>query len=615
MGLNSIPVTVTAEDGVTTLTYLVEITRLPEQLPFTSAEAPALRADGFSTGGVEAPLQLAFHPQVGSALVLVENTSLEPIHGEFSNLTQGQRITLEFEGVAYDFIVNYYGGSGNDLVLHWADTFAAAWGLNSHGQLGKGDTRDAASPVYVHLTANVLAGKTLMDASAGYLHSLALCHDGTMASWGYNTQGQLGLGHRDHVHLPTLIPTGGDLQGKRIIAIAAGAYHNLALASDGSLFAWGMNQHGQLGTGDRETRPSPTLVEAVGALAGKRIMAIAAGSYHSLALCSDGSVVAWGYNDEGQLGDGSTQTPILPVAVDLGGKQITHMAAGQYHSLALATDGTLRAWGWNGRGQLGDGSTTDQHRPVTISLPGGLAGKPIAALLGGGMHSLLRFADGTLAGWGDNSRGQLIPAGAPRYPTPQALPGSALSLSAGSHHSLALHSASSLRSWGDPRVAIEDADPAALQASSRWIAAASGPAAFHNIAIVALPSQVGVPGESAAGETAGTGFAGWLQNHFPQGAPADAKAHLPHYAFGLDPHTPDLSRLPRPKWENQHLTLRFATPQHAEGLRIAAEWSPDLRPDSWQELPNLGPAGEHHYQAPPSPTGRAFLRLKIEPGR
>ena len=141
-----------------------------------------------------------------------------------------------------------------------------------------------------------------------------------------------------------------------VIALAAGSWHNLALKSDGTVWAWGDNGSGQLGDGSTTDRSTPVQVSG-------RVIAIAAGSYHSLALKSDGAIWAWGSNGSGQLGDGSTSyynsTPV-PVS---GLSGVIALAAGSSHTLALKSDGTVWAWGSNYDGQLGDGSTRLTARP------------------------------------------------------------------------------------------------------------------------------------------------------------------------------------------------------------------------------------------------------------
>lgn len=178
--------------------------------------------------------------------------------------------------------------------------------------------------------------------------------------------------------------------------VAAGDYHSLALKSDGTVWAWGYNVCGQLGDGTTTSKTTPVQVFGL-----TGITAIAGGGYHSLALKSDGTVWAWGDNGYGQLGDGTITQRIAPVQV-YGLTGITTIAAGNCHSLALKSNGTVWAWGWNGYGQLGDGTTTDKITPVQVSCLTG-----ITTIAAGGISSLALKSDGTVWAWGDNYFGQL----------------------------------------------------------------------------------------------------------------------------------------------------------------------------------------------------------------
>ena len=128
-----------------------------------------------------------------------------------------------------------------------------------------------------------------------------------MTAWGYNAYGQLGNGSADGSDVPVAVDQSGVLAGKTVVALAAGAFHNLVLCADGTIAAWGFNNHGQLGTGDTANAHVPVLVDPVGTLAGKQVVQVAAAKYHSLALGADGTVVAWGFNDDGELGTGDTE--------------------------------------------------------------------------------------------------------------------------------------------------------------------------------------------------------------------------------------------------------------------------------------------------------------------
>ena len=290
-----------------------------------------------------------------------------------------------------------------------------AWGYNGAGQLGDNTTTDrhVAVEVVGARGSGHLTGITAIAAQE--LDSLALRSDGTVWAWGYNGDGELGDNTTTDRHVPVEVVGArgsGHLTG--IIAIAAGYERSVALKSDGTVWAWGYNGAGQLGDNTTTDRHVP--VEVVGAggsghLTG--ITAIAAGYVYSVALKSNGTLWAWGYNGFGQLGDNTTTDRHVPVeVVGAGGSGhltgITAIAAGAEHSLALRSDGTVRAWGYNGDGQLGDNTTTDRHVPVEVVGAGGsghLTG--IIAVAAGYAHSVALKSNGTVWAWGYNGYGQL----------------------------------------------------------------------------------------------------------------------------------------------------------------------------------------------------------------
>src|SRR4051794_34884668 len=176
------------------------------------------------------------------------------------------------------------------------------------------------------------------------------------------------------------------------VAIAAGCAHSLALKSDGTVWAWGNNWWGQVGDGTT-TSPRTTPLR-VSALSG--VVAIAAGCHHSLALKSDGTVWAWGYNSFGQLGDATNTNRFTPVRVS-GVDQVKVIAGGWWYSLAGKSDGTARAWGDNSGGQLGDGTAITKATPVPVV---GLTGA--VRIFGGNTHTLAIGAS-TLGPIGDGA--------------------------------------------------------------------------------------------------------------------------------------------------------------------------------------------------------------------
>lgn len=224
--------------------------------------------------------------------------------------------------------------------------------------------------------------------------------------------------------------------------VSAGEYHSLALKGDGTVWAWGSNSNGQLGDGvpTGATSGSPVSVSTL-----SDVTAIASGYNHSLALKSDGTVWAWGSNSYGQLGDGSTTDSNTPVQVS-GLTDITAIAGGENYSLALKSDGTVWAWGSNGYGQVGDGSYTDKSTPGQILNFGG-----VTAIACGGTHSLALKSDGTVWVWGHNDYGQLGDGTTTDSNSPKQV--SSLSdvsaVAGGAYHSIALKSDGTVWAWGD----------------------------------------------------------------------------------------------------------------------------------------------------------------------
>ena len=142
-----------------------------------------------------------------------------------------------------------------------------------------------------------------------------------------------------------------------------GPDHVLAVKNDGTVWAWGYNGYGQLGDGTTTEQNLPVQVPG---LSGVITWARAAAAHHSLAVKGDGTLWAWGYNENGQLGDGTTTRRPSPVQVGAS-PGVVAASAGNYHTLALKGDGTVWAWGFNGYGQVGDGTTTERHTPVQVS--------------------------------------------------------------------------------------------------------------------------------------------------------------------------------------------------------------------------------------------------------
>ena len=181
---------------------------------------------------------------------------------------------------------------------------------------------------------------------------------GQLWAWGYNSSGQLG----DNTTISKISPV--QVDGNTWVEIAAGAFHSLARKSDGTLWAWGNNSYGQLGNNTNLIDGTTTRINSPLQIAGNTWAEIAAGDFHSLARKNDGTLWAWGRNDFGQLGDNTTIDRSLPMQIN--GNTWAKIASGANHSLAIKNDGTLWAWGQNNYGQLGDNTTISKTSPVQV---------------------------------------------------------------------------------------------------------------------------------------------------------------------------------------------------------------------------------------------------------
>lgn len=316
-----------------------------------------------------------------------------------------------------------------------------AWGNNETGQLGNGTTSNALSPTPME----VPAGISFTQIAAGYLHSLALDSNGELYAWGNNSSGELGNGSTDQSVVPTRVETPS---GVTFTQAAAGLFTSLALSTDGTIYAWGANDSGQLGNGTTDSSLVPTPIAAPN---GVTFTSLASGFSHSLALGNDGILYAWGSNIYGQLGDETTVNALVPVPVKApAGVSFVKLQASNFSSLAMGNDGTLYGWGNNSSGQLGNGSSIpSSHVPSAVDTPAGVAFTDFSI---GGTQSLALADNGTFYAWGDNSRGQLgNNSNTPSLvPIPIDLPTGMdfTQIKAGLVHSLALSPNGAIYSWG-----------------------------------------------------------------------------------------------------------------------------------------------------------------------
>lgn len=334
--------------------------------------------------------------------------------GSFGSQTTPQTVS------GFNDITGFGGGFLHSVALRSNGTVATA-GNDQYGQLGDGTIGGGSRTTFgavINLT-NITA------VSGGYQHSLALRPDGTVWAWGSNFNGELGNGANADRATPVQVGAGIAAFNTHVVAVSAGSYHNLALTDDGKVWAWGYNGYGELGDGTTTKRNVPVQVKAVaGGAQLSNVEQISAGEYHSVALKSDGTALVWGYNGDGEVGNGTTnptgcqcvQYPAQTTATLMG--TVVQISAGQYHTVAVNTLGDVYAWGDGSVGEIGDGTTTNRSMPVQVGV--GVAGfnNIVRVEAHDASHTIARRRDGTLFVWGYNVAGQISNGTATDQTTP-----------------------------------------------------------------------------------------------------------------------------------------------------------------------------------------------------
>ncbi|MDP1884342.1 MAG: hypothetical protein Q8L10_03145 [Candidatus Moranbacteria bacterium] len=296
------------------------------------------------------------------------------------------------------------------------DGTAYCWGYNAYGQTGNGTTTVKYTPVQVKGVGGVGTLTDVAQIAAGNNHTCAAKTDGTAYCWGYDGYGQIGDNTITTRRTTPVQVLGVDGVGtlSDVSRIAGGAYHTCALKTDGTIFCWGGNESGQLGI-NSTTANVLTPIQTLG-IGGAGVLSdadrIAVGFAHTCVVKTDNSVLCWGNNSNGQLGDGSDVNRLVPVQVSgIGGEglltDINQIIAGNYNTCALDNNGLAYCWGYNNYGQVGDGTTDDTFFPVQIVGENGVGNlTEVSRLAAGSFHTCAVKTDGSLYCWGHSGYGE-----------------------------------------------------------------------------------------------------------------------------------------------------------------------------------------------------------------
>ena len=316
-----------------------------------------------------------------------------------------------------------------------ADGTPKCWGENGSGQLGDGSNTDSNVPVPV---VGLASSATAIDL--GHFHSCAVTTAGAAMCWGYNIQGELG----NDSSVNSNVPVGVTGLTSGVAAIAVGDSHTCALSTTGGVSCWGYNLQGQLGNGSNLNSDVPVPVS--GLTTG--VAAISAGGAHSCALTTSGGVMCWGRNTFGQLGDGSTTDSPVPVSVSGMSSGVLAIAAGGGHTCAITGGGVVQCWGFGGWGQLGDTTFADHPTPAPVA--DSVNQVTATAIAAGGSHSCAVGPGGEAWCWGNNDYGQLGDKSRSRRGFPVKVSGAVdlVAISAGQDHTCAVTSSGNAECWG-----------------------------------------------------------------------------------------------------------------------------------------------------------------------
>jgi uncharacterized repeat protein (TIGR02543 family) len=334
--------------------------------------------------------------------------------GTTTNKLEPIEITNRFNLVAGETITSVSLGSNfSSLITSYGRVFT--WGSNEFGQLGNGTETSRFTPTEITAQFNLAVGETIYSMSLSREQSSAVTSNGRILVWGYNVFGQLGDGTYVNKNMPTETTNIFNLAiGETITNVSLSGFHGLATTSENRVFTWGNNEGGALGDGTTEDTNTPIdITNQFNLVVGETITNITLGLFHSSVVTSRGRIFTWGDNRDGQLGDGTTIDEHVPIEITyqfnlIAGETITSTSFEAHTSSVLTSEGRLFTWGGNDYGTLGDGTTIDNYVPTEITNQFNLAiGETITVISLAFTHSSVVTSEGRLFTWGYNAQGQL----------------------------------------------------------------------------------------------------------------------------------------------------------------------------------------------------------------
>ncbi len=322
----------------------------------------------------------------------IVTTTPKPSKGSFSTPTPTP-IESKFNQSIIEKYKNKISGSSYMSMAVKEDGSLWTWGNGYEGGIGNNYKKNPERFVGISDCKSV---------SVGFSHALILKDDGSVWAWGNNYRGQLGNGNSgSNSNSDSFVKISGL---DEIVSISARMHSSMALKNDGSVWTWGYNANGQLGIGSHDDQVTPNNV-----VLDKKAIKISAGDYYSIVLLENGTVWAWGINDKGQLGDGGQTERTRPAKVS-GLSDIIDIATGETHSLALKRDGTVFAWGSNALGQCGEGTSSGDGSEINKLKPVRVKNLTNIISVGcGRSYSAALRSDGSVWGWGYNDVNQIGP--------------------------------------------------------------------------------------------------------------------------------------------------------------------------------------------------------------